>query len=94
MSQPIRFTENETGQEVLVSTTFVWGDEGARQSTVLYPSGRAYALTDAQLALHFTIVSPQEIFVSAFGGVDSRPTKFQKHLERDNGKPADACAEG
>lgn len=85
MSQPanvVRFTENATGAEVLVETTFVWGDEDARQSFVTLPSGRKYALTAAQLNRHFTIVTPQEVFITAFG-IDDRPLPAQARLDAE-----------
>jgi hypothetical protein len=82
--QQLRFTENETGMHVLVSTYFVWGDEGMRLHAVQYPSGRTFVVNDALLALHFTIESPQEVFITAFGG-DDRPLAAQRAREVQQG---------
>jgi hypothetical protein len=81
-----RFIENETGLEVDIETVFCWHDEEARQSIVTYPEahpgqpGRRFAISQADLTLHFTIVTPQEIFISGYGGHFDRPTKKQKEL--------------
>jgi hypothetical protein len=79
---PIRFTENETGEEVLVTGHFVWGNENARLHAVEYPTGRTYIVTEPQLNLHFTIVSPQEVFLAAYGVTD-RPLAAQRAREHD-----------
>lgn len=77
MKVPARFTEIATGTPVLVTTFFHW--EGyERISAVEYPSGRTYALPDAELIKYFTIDRPQEVFMQAFGGIDDRPTGEQK----------------
>jgi hypothetical protein len=73
-----RFTENETGIEVDVETVFSWLGEEQRHSVVTYPSGRRYFVPEPDLARHFSIVTPQEIYITGFGGVDDRPTKKQK----------------
>jgi hypothetical protein len=82
----VRFTENETGLPVEVETVFCWDSEEARQSIVTYPSvegqpGRRFALSQEQLNRHFTIVSPQEIFIHGYGHTD-RPTKKQQHADK------------
>jgi hypothetical protein len=79
MMKPTRFTENETGIEVLVSTPFAWGDY-EKVSLITYPSGRTYAMPDRELSKLFTMVIPQEVFLEAYGGVDERPTKQQRRL--------------
>lgn len=82
----VRFTENETGLDVEVETVFCWHHEEARQSIVTYPAaihgqpGRRFAISQEELARHFTIVSPQEIFITGYGGHFDRPTKKQKEL--------------
>lgn len=82
-----RFTENETGIEVSVETVFSWCDEHARESIVSYPAPdagvppRKYYVTQEQLARHFTIVTPQEIFITGYGGHHDRPTKKQRELD-------------
>jgi len=80
MMKPVRFTENETGTEVLISTPFAWGDY-TKVSIITYPSGRTYALPDSEVSRHFTMVTPQEVFIEAFGAIDDRPTQLQRALE-------------
>lgn len=82
MSSTARFIENETGTEVLVETVFAW-EPHPLTCVVQYPSGRRYSLPESELSKHFTIVSPQEIFVQAYGGVDDRPTKKQREIGID-----------
>lgn len=77
MSQPIRFTELETGTQVLVSTPFTWGSDVPQFHVVAYPSGREYIVPAEELNKHFAIVSPQEVFLKAWGSIDDRPTKNQ-----------------
>jgi hypothetical protein len=45
---------------------------------VQYPSGRRFALPEREFNKHFTIITPQEVFMTAFGGVDDRPTDKQR----------------
>ena len=80
MSSTARFIENETGTEVLVETVFAW-EPHPLQCVVTYPSGRRYALPETELRRHFSIVTPQEVFVTAYGGIDDRPTKEQRERE-------------
>lgn len=70
------FTENETGQIVEVETFHLWAPL-ERMHSVRYSSGRKYGVSEAVLSQHFSIVSPQEVFFTAFGGVDDRPTPKQ-----------------
>jgi hypothetical protein len=77
MISSTRFTENETGAEVSVESVFGWPPLGHAVMIVSYPSGRRYAVPEREFALHFTIVSPQEVFFKAFG-VDDRPTEQQR----------------
>lgn len=77
MMKPARFTENETGMEVSVEMVFGWEPHPA-QLLVTFPSGRKYALPEPEFNKHFSIVSPQEVFMSAFGNIDDRPTKKQR----------------
>lgn len=79
MSSTARFTENETGLEVSVETVFAW-EPHPLTCIVTYPSGRKYSLPDSELSKHFTIVTPQEIFMNAYGGVDDRPTSKQREV--------------
>jgi hypothetical protein len=75
-------TENETGLEVEVETVFSWFEESARLHVVTYPTGRRYGIDPESLALHFTIVTPQEIEFRAWGNMgDDRPTLKQRALE-------------
>lgn len=72
-----RYTENETGLEVLVSCPLPWGST-AKQALVKYPDGSVYSIPDAELGKHFTCVTPQEIQIRAFGGTPfMRPTAKQ-----------------
>jgi hypothetical protein len=80
-AKPIRFTEHETGTEVLVVFPFAW-DPFPQQAVVTYPSGRTYTLPEEHLRKHFTIVSPQEVFIDAYGGIDERPTPTQWKVSR------------
>jgi hypothetical protein len=77
MMKPSRFTENETGIEVLVECPFAW-EPYEKYLIVQYPSGRRYALPEGAFARLFTIVRPQNIEICAFGGVDDRPTGKQR----------------
>jgi len=81
---PILFTENETGERVSVTSIFVWGDENKRMHVARYASGRAFLVDDSVLNLHFTIVSPQEVVLMAFGHGD-RPTAKQREAEQHGG---------
>ncbi len=86
MSRTVRFTENETGIEVDVEVFETWGPLN-RLASVAYPAAipggprRKYGLPEAEIAKYFTIVSPQEVFLTAFGGVYDRPTKKQSELK-------------
>lgn len=75
----MRFTEIETGTEVAVEMPFAWGDT-PRSLVVQYPSGRRYVLPETEFNKHFAIVSPQEVFIDAYGGIDDRPTPKQQAL--------------
>jgi hypothetical protein len=79
MSPRARFIETETGTEVMVETVFAW-EPHPMQCIVQYPSGRRYALPESELNKHFTIVTPQEIFMEAYGGVHDRPTAKQREV--------------
>ena len=79
MSSVARFTENETGTEVSVETVFPW-EPHPLTCVVTYPSGRKYTLPESELGKFFTIVSPQEVFIAAFVGVDDRPTPKQRQV--------------
>ena len=82
MMKPSRFTENETGIEVLVECPFAW-EPFERYLVVQYPSGRRYALPEGAFARLFTIVTPQEVFIEAYGGVEDRPTKKQREAAEE-----------
>jgi hypothetical protein len=72
------FIENETGLEVEVTTLFVW-EPYPQQCAVRFPSGRTYALPASDILRHFSIKTPQEVFIrQAFGAVDDRPTADQR----------------
>lgn len=75
-----QYIENETGTEVTVESFYGWGRHQGSVS-VRYPSGRKYALSWELLQKHFTIVSPQEVFIDAFGAIDDRPTPKQEAIE-------------
>lgn len=78
MSSVARFTENETGTEVSVETVFAW-EPHPLTCVITYPSGRKYSLPESELNKHFTIITPQEVFMQAYG-VDDRPTKKQREV--------------
>ncbi len=61
----------------------MWAGLRPQMHVVSYPNGRTYALTEDLLSLHFTIVTPQEISLTAHGadGTD-RPTQKQCETER------------
>jgi hypothetical protein len=80
MISQTRFTENETGTEVTVESAFGWPPLGMTM-IVIYPSGRRYVVAEREFNLHFTIVSPQEVFFRGFGSVDDRPTQKQRELQ-------------
>lgn len=63
---------------------FVWGNEAERLHAVKYPSGRVFVINDHLRALHFTIVTPQELLITAFG-VDDRPLRSQLLKEQAGG---------
>lgn len=76
-----RFTENETGLEVDVEAVFSWRGENEREMIVTYPTGRRYFIPGDELARHFTVVTPQEIFITGYGGRgDDRPTAKQREV--------------
>lgn len=81
-----RFTENETGVEVGITFFEAWGSL-PRLASVTYPAAvpggpqRTYGVTEAEIAAHFTVVTPQEIFMAAFGGIYDRPTPDQAKLD-------------
>lgn len=75
----VRYTEIETGVEVVVVAHGKWEPHPV-YVTITYPSGRMYAMPDSEVSKYFTIVSPQEIFINAFGGADDRPTSNQAKL--------------
>lgn len=79
-----RFTENETGVEVVIVPYGRW-DPYPVYVSITYPSGRKFAMPDDEVAKYFTIVSPQNIMLDAFGGVDDRPTPNQKKLAASGG---------
>lgn len=74
-----RFTEILTGTEVFVDTFFVW-EPYPKISTVRFPSGITYALPDTELQKYFVVVSPQEVFLEGFGGIDERPLPEQRKI--------------
>lgn len=80
MSSVAKFTEIETGTVVDVETVFGW-DPQPLTCVVTYPSGRKYALPETAFRKHFAIVTPQEVFIKAFGGIDDRPTPKQRKVE-------------
>lgn len=81
-STKTRFVENETLLQVTVHTPVMWAGLRPQMHVVSYPNGRTYALTEDHLNLHFTIVSPQEVVLTAHGadGTD-RPTHKQIQAE-------------
>lgn len=78
-----KFIENETLLQVTVHTPVMWAGLQPQMHVVLYPSGRTFAVTEELLNLHFTIVRPQEVVITAHGadGTD-RPTSKQLDVER------------
>lgn len=81
MMMDARFTENETGLEVLVSCPIPWGNT-PKQALVKYPDGSVYSIPDSALGQHFTCVAPQSIEIRAYGGTPfMRPTAEQRKLD-------------
>lgn len=78
-----RYIENETGQEVSVVAEAAAWPPHEQHVVVRYPTGRAYCMTWKTLNLHFTIVTPQEVFINAFGAIDDRPTQKQLELQKE-----------
>lgn len=79
--ESVRYIENETQLEVLVSSSYGWPPLGVIM-TVTYPSGHRYAIRQHQFELHFTIITPQEVFVSGNNSFDGRPTEKQLALQK------------
>lgn len=78
-----RFIENETLLQVTVHTPVMWSGLRPQMHVVSYPNGRSYALTEDLLNLHFTIVSPQTVELTAHGSDGTeRPTPKQAEAER------------
>lgn len=77
-----KFLENESLLQVTVHTPVMWAGLRPQMHVVLYPNGRSYALTEELLNLHFTIMRPQEVVITAHGadGTD-RPTQKQMEIE-------------
>lgn len=82
-STKTKFVENETLLQVTVHTPVMWSGLRPQMHVVSYPNGRTFAVTEDLLNLHFTIVRPQEIVLTAHGadGTD-RPTRKQMEAER------------
>lgn len=82
---PARYTENETQLEVAVEAMFPWAPH-EQCYVVTYPTGRRYALPVSEFVKHFTIITPQEIFMEAYGALgDDRPTPEQAKLSKGDG---------
>ena len=82
-STKTKFIENETLIQVNVHTPVMWNGLRPQMHVVSYPNGRTFALTEDLLNLHFTIVTPQEVVLTAHGGDGTeRPTFKQLQTER------------
>ena len=79
MISGVSYTERETGERVSVDSVFGW--DAPPCVIVTFSSGKRYALDYAKFERHFEIVSPQEVFMKAFGGVHDRPTAKQKEAD-------------
>jgi hypothetical protein len=81
-----RFTENETGLEVVASTVYSWGDDGVQVVVVTFPEiapgipGKVFGLERSEFDLHFTMCPNQELQARAMGSVQERPTQQQRQL--------------
>jgi hypothetical protein len=75
----VRLLEKETGIEVLAEAHCEWPPY-PRYTVINYPSGRSYALPDAEVEKFFDMIRPQEIALIGFGAVDDRPTETQRKL--------------
>lgn len=78
----VKYIENETQLPVLVSSSYGWAPLGDT-FIVTYPSGHRYAVRDADFKKHFTVVTPQEIFVTGSFENVARPTAKQRELQGD-----------
>lgn len=77
-----KYIENETQTPVLVSSAYGWAPLGVVM-IVTYPSGHRYAVRDADFKTHFTVVTPQEIFVTGSFEHVARPTTKQLELQEN-----------
>lgn len=77
----VKYIENETQIPVLVSSAYGWPPLGVIM-TVTYPSGHRYSARKEDFEQHFSIVTPQEIFVSGNNGFEGRPTERQLALQK------------
>jgi len=76
-----KFIEKETGEAVTVDGAYGW-DPFPMQCIVTYSSGKRVALPEELFNVLFEVVTPQEIFMCAYGAVQDRPTKEQKEVMR------------
>lgn len=80
------FIENETGIMVKIEGFFVW-EPYEKVCSIEYPASfegahpRRYAMPEREVAKYFSWVTPQEVFLSAFGATHDRPTPKQLELE-------------
>lgn len=77
-----RFIENETQTEVSVDSAYGWAPLGIVM-IVTYPTGHRYAVRNEDFVKHFTVVSPQEIFVTGSTEHIARPTDKQQELQEE-----------
>jgi hypothetical protein len=86
MSMVARFTENETGLEVVAETVYAWGEDGPQFVLVTMPDispglpGKRFGVPRAEFDLHFSMCPNQNIQARAMGSVQERPTKEQRRL--------------
>lgn len=77
----VKYIENETQLPVLVSSSYGWPPLGVIMC-VTYATGHRYAVRQEEFEKHFTVVQPQEIFVSGNNMFDGRPTAQQLGLQK------------
>lgn len=74
------YLERDTGERVEVESFYSWEGQPDVVS-VRYSHGRKYGMTRDYLALHYTTCPDQEMFATAYGNVDCRPTANQLKLQ-------------
>lgn len=82
----VRYIENETQLEVAVSSAYGWPPLGVIM-VITYPDGHRFAARLEDFNKHFTVISPQEIFVTGNNTFAGRPTEKQIELQESKDEP-------